>query len=123
MNCPSRSTRDKQGGYTDAEYVKLNDGITMAQAVEQAIRHRDYWELELVERYNTRLIVSLAQSRIRIWGESGVTSAISPPPEHLELNGRLLQPELMSGGLKKMTENLNEVSEAMSKREERLAAL
>ncbi|CAJ0554126.1 Ff.00g126380.m01.CDS01 [Fusarium sp. VM40] len=119
----STKWRDKQGGYADAEYVKLNDGITMAQAVEQTIRHRDYWELELVEKYNTRLIVSLAQSRIRIWGESGVTSAISPPPEHLELNGRLLQPELMSDGLKKMAENLNEVSEAMRKREERLAAL
>jgi hypothetical protein len=95
----------------------------MVQAVEKTIRHWDYWELRLVEKYKTKLIVSLAQSRIQLWGESGATSAISPPPEHLELNGRLRQPELMSDGLKKMAANLSEVSEAMSKREERLAAL
>jgi hypothetical protein len=119
----STKWRDKGGGFADAEYVKLNDGITMVQAVEKAVRHWDYWELKLVEEYNTKLIISLAQSRIRLWGESGVTSVISPPPEHLKLNGRLRQPELMSDGLKRLAANLSEVSEAMSKREERLAAL
>ncbi|KAM0237898.1 hypothetical protein ACHAP5_008853 [Fusarium lateritium] len=113
--------RDKQGGYADAEYVELNDGITMVQAVDKAIRHWDHWELQLVEKYNTRMIVSLAQSRIQLWGEAGVTSVVSPPPEHLGLNGRLRKPELMSDRLKKMAANLNEVSEAISKREERLA--
>ncbi|SPJ83621.1 uncharacterized protein FTOL_10137 [Fusarium torulosum] len=112
-----------KGGFADAEYVKLNDGITMVQAVEKAIRHWNCRELKLLEKYNTKLIISLAQSRIQLWGESGATSAISPPPEHLGLNGRLRQPELMSDGLNKMAANLNEVSEAMSKREECLAAL
>jgi hypothetical protein len=116
----STKWRDKEGRCADAQQVKLNDCISMVQAVEKAIRHWDHWELKLVERYNTRLIVSLAQSRIQLWGESGATSAISSPPEHLELNDRLRQPELISDGLKKMAANLNEVSEAMSKREERL---
>ncbi|KAM0203306.1 hypothetical protein ACHAPA_005592 [Fusarium lateritium] len=115
--------RDKGGGYAAAEYVELNDGITMVQAVYKAIRHWDHRELQLVEKYNTRVIVSLAQSRIQLWGEAGVTSVVSPPPKHLDLNGRLRKPELMSDGLKKMAANLNEVSETISKREERLAAM
>ncbi|KAG5655935.1 hypothetical protein KAF25_000855 [Fusarium avenaceum] len=119
----STKWRDREGGFADVDYVKLNDGISMVQAVKKAIRHWDHWELKHVERYNTRLIVSLAQSRIQLWGESGWTSVIAPLPEHLELNDRLLQPELMSDGLKKMAANLNEVSEVMSKREEPLAAL
>ncbi|KAH7251781.1 hypothetical protein BKA59DRAFT_138108 [Fusarium tricinctum] len=91
----STKWRDEEGGFADAEYVELNDGIPMFQAVEKAIRHWDHWELKLVERYNTRLIVSLAQSRIRLWGKFG-SSVVAPPPEHFGLNGRLRQPELIS---------------------------
>ncbi|KAM0204410.1 hypothetical protein ACHAPI_000165 [Fusarium lateritium] len=96
--------RDQHGSTVNSKFVRLAEGLTMEKAIEKAILNWDAWERKLVQQFNTELVVALARRGILEFSRAG-TEAPPYVSADLEINGRLIQCDLVSDGLDEITKS------------------
>lgn len=89
--------------------------MSLEKAIEKAILDWDDWERKLVQQYNTELVVALARRRILEFSCAGTAAPLYVSLD-LEINGRLIQCDLVSDGLDEMQRSLTRISEAVQRR-------
>ncbi|KAF4965883.1 hypothetical protein FSARC_6353 [Fusarium sarcochroum] len=108
--------RDSTGPAVNSKYVQLNEGLTMEKAIERAVINFDQNDRDMVENYNTRLVVALARSRIYRFGQAGTHSA-PVVPHHLQVNERTIKCDSIGDTLEAMAQSLTTISDRIKRRQ------
>ncbi|KAF4988015.1 hypothetical protein FDECE_15216 [Fusarium decemcellulare] len=87
--------RDKNSATVNQKYVRLDDGLTLDTASEKAIMHWDRREKDRICKFNTYLIIALAQNRIVDFARAG--TAVGPRIKDSNgVQNRIVQVQLAS---------------------------